>query len=241
MVQSFTNSLINIYIFAMNKIALVAFCVALVTQLEPVRCSGGKDLALDVEVAHSDLLLLSASSSSCFFRTNDIKSLINNEFKTQVGQISGKFSDLGIDQAIIDKFNADMNQTSVSANNLLQLQLNTFQGYEERVHTYEENLLVNLVAIPDNLVSLRKDTGTTLSITVAVDNNLTTYVNFLSAEVVGIIAEQSQPLVGEILDILDNILAQEDAARLKLNNAISVFEGRANTAVVSLEIVANQV
>jgi hypothetical protein len=92
-----------------------------------------------------------------------------------------------VDQAIIDKFNADMAQTSVSANDLLQLQLNTFRGYEQRLHTYAENLMLNLTVIPDNLTQLKKDTSTTVSIYAAVDNNMTTYINFLTAEVNAII------------------------------------------------------
>lgn len=89
----------------------------------------------------------------------------------------------------IEKFKADMAQTSNSANNLLQLELNTFKGYEERLHTYAENLLVNLPLIPENLVQLKKDTSTTQSIYISVDNNMNIYKNFLSAEVFAIVGD----------------------------------------------------
>lgn len=90
---------------------------------------------------------------------------------------------------MIIKFSADMAQTSDSANNLLQLEMNTFKGYEERLHTYAENLLVNLTLVSENLAQLKKDTGTTDSIYKTVDNNMNIYINFLIAEVVAIVGD----------------------------------------------------
>jgi hypothetical protein len=87
------------------------------------------------------------------------------------------------------KFRDDMTQTGNSANDLLQLELNTFKGYEERLHTYAENLLVDLTLVPDNLAQLTKDTSTTDSIYQAVDNNMSIYVNFLAAEVYAIVGD----------------------------------------------------
>ena len=91
--------------------------------------------------------------------------------------------------AVILKFRADMAETASSANNLLQLELNTFKGYEERLHTYAENLLVNLALVPENLDQLIKDTKTTDSIYQAVDNNMNIYKNFLTAEVIAIVGD----------------------------------------------------
>ncbi|CAB3367004.1 Hypothetical predicted protein [Cloeon dipterum] len=206
----------------------------------PALCSG-RDLATDVEAAHTDLLLLSASSSSIFFRTNDIKMLYSNEFLTAVSDIATKFGEIGVDQAIIDKFVADMNQTEQSANNLLQLQLNTFQGYEERVHTYEENLLTNLPLIPENLVQLRKDTDTSSSIYMAVDNNLNTYINFFQTEVNAVLANENGPTVEEVQALLQSVVDQESQARVSLAAAKAQFDERFVSADASLALVAGQV
>jgi len=94
-----------------------------------------------------------------------------------------------VEAMVIEKFRTDMAQTSVSANDLLQLELNTFRGYEERLFTYADNLLVDLSLIPENVVQMKKDTSTTNSIYLAVDNNLTTYINFLTMEVTAIVGD----------------------------------------------------
>ncbi|XP_059470216.1 uncharacterized protein LOC132193515 [Neocloeon triangulifer] len=214
--------------------------------LRPTSCAAliasSKDLAADVETAHTDLLLLSARSSACFFRTNDIFALVNNDYKINVQQITLKFEELNVTSSIIDQFRSDMQQTDYYVNTFLRLQKDAFESYEARVHTYENNLLTNLPLIPENLAHLREDTNSTNSIFEIVDNNLTKEIYFLNSEVQSILSGyEGEPAEVEAQILLQEIISKDIETRFRLNVAKSDFDVAASNADGSMQIVASQV